>query len=134
MSAIDKHYVFDYPMNVNYVFQRITSVARSIKGLKFRRIEQPYKVLLACGPSMKSWGETVTITCFYLDESHTRIQITSVPVVPTTLVDWGKGNRNITNVLNALKQVLPPLPQTPSEPPTLPPLPPLPSSMLPPLP
>ena len=114
MSLIDKQHVFDYPMNANLVFQRIMSVAHSIKGLSFNRTEQPYKVILSSGTSMKSWGETVTIMCSYLDETHTRITITSVPVMPTTLVDWGKGKKNINNVLAALQNVLPPMPSTPS--------------------
>lgn len=130
MSLIDKQHVFDYPMNVNMVFERIMSVAHSIKGLSFKRTEQPYKVILSSGASMKSWGETVTIESFYLDETHTRIKITSVPVMPTTLVDWGKGKKNINNVLSALQKVLPPMQSTPSSfyaPPT-PSTPPLPST------
>lgn len=127
MSLIDKHHVFDYPMNVNYVFERIMSAIPSMRGLSFKRKEPPYTVVLSSGVSMSSWGENVTIACNYLDESHTRISITSAPVVPTTLIDFGKGKKNINNVMAVLKQVLPPVQ-------SMPPAPSPPSSMPPPLP
>lgn len=122
MSLIDKQHVFDYPMNINLVFERIMSVSRSVKGLRFSHTLQPYKVILEAGTSLWSWGETVTISCLFLDESHTRVMITSVPNVSTTLVDWGKGKKNINNVLGTLRQVLGPVPDVP--PPVPPPLPP----------
>ena len=107
MSLIDKNYVFDCPLTVNMVFERIMSVSKNIKGLSFNSNPQPYTVLLRGRTSFWSWGENVTIACQPLDDYHTRVSIKSVPVVPTTLVDWGKGSKNVNNVLAALRTVLP---------------------------
>lgn len=109
MSLIDKQYVFDYPLNVNEVFNRIMSVANNIPGMKFKGNPNPLTILLKTGVSLSSWGEKVTITCQYLDPMHTRVAILSKPVVGTTLVDWGKGGRNIKKVIAALEKVLPPV-------------------------
>lgn len=111
MSLIDKHYEFNYPLNIHIVFERIAMVAHNVQGLSFGRAsDQDFTVVLNGGLSWFSYGEIVTISCMYLDERNTRIHIKSAPVVPFTLVDYGKGKKNIHNVLNALKEVLPPIP------------------------
>ncbi len=109
MSLIDKHYEFIYPLNVNDVLGRVMSVARMIEGLNFSHFQQPDSVVLKSKVSLWSWGETVTIQCQFLDPIHTRIHISSVPAMATTIIDWGKGQKNIDRVLAALRPVLPPI-------------------------
>lgn len=110
MSIIDKHYEFDYPLNIHTVFERIVSVVNNVQGLKFGRVSSlDYTVVLNSDISWLSYGEIVTISCFYMDTSYTRIHIKSSPAVPFTLLDYGKGRKNINNVLEAIKQVLPPI-------------------------
>ena len=110
MSLIDKHYEFDYPLNIHTVFERIVSVANNVQGLKFGRASnQDFTVVLNSDISWFSYGEIVTISCLYLDSSYTRIHIKNSPSVPFTLLDYGKGRKNINNVLYALRQVLPPI-------------------------
>lgn len=108
MSLIDKHYEFVYPLNVNTVLERVMSISRSVEGLYFSHFQQPGSVVLKSDASLWSWGETVTIECVFLDPYHTRIHISSVPALATTLIDWGKGQKNIDHVLAALRRVLPP--------------------------
>lgn len=110
MALIDKHYEFDYPLNIHTVFDRIMSVTHHVHGLNFSHAsEQDFCIVLNGGISWLSYGETVTISCKCLDTNLTRIHIKSAPVVPFTLVDYGKGKKNINNVLNALVTVLPPV-------------------------
>lgn len=108
MSLVDKHYEFVYPLNVNTVLERVMSVARSVKGLYFSHFQQPGSVVLKSSASLWSWGETVTVECRFLDPNRTLIHISSVPALATTLIDWGKGQKNIDRVLEALRPVLPP--------------------------
>lgn len=108
MSLIDKHHTFTYPDNIQSVYYKILSVTNQMKGLKFvARNDNSYTIFMNGSVSFWSWGEDVTIACEYLDNFNTRIHITSRPKLSTTLVDWGKGKRNINNVLDALRMVLP---------------------------
>lgn len=110
MALIDKHYEFDYPLKIQVVFERIMSVAHNVQGLYFEYAsDTTFCVGLKGSMSWWSWGENVTISCTYLDDYNTRIHIKSAPVVPFTLVDYGKGKENINAVLNALSMVLPPI-------------------------
>ena len=109
MSLIDKHHEFVCPLNVNTALERVMSVARSIEGLNFSHFQPPGSIVLKSDVSLWSWGETVTIQCLFLDPNHTRIHISSVPALATTLIDWGKGQKNINRVLDALQRVLPPM-------------------------
>lgn len=110
MSLIDKHYEFDYPLNIHVVFKRIMNIAHNVRGLNFSHAsEQDFIVVLSGGMSLWSYGEFVTISCVYLNADLTRIHIKSAPVVSFTLLDYGKGKKNINNVLNALMTVLPPV-------------------------
>ncbi len=108
MSLIDKHYTFDYPENIQSVYYKILSVTNQMRGLKLvGNNDNSYTIFMEGSVSFWSWGENVTISCQYLDDYHTRIHIESKPKFSTTLVDWGKGKRNIRNVLDAIKMVLP---------------------------
>lgn len=108
MSLIDKHHTFDYPENIQSVYYKILSVTNQMRGLKLvGNNDNSHTIFMEGSVSFWSWGENVTITCQYLDDYHTRIHIESKPKLSTTLVDWGKGKRNINNVLNAMKMVLP---------------------------
>ena len=97
MSLIDKHYTFDYPENIQSVYYKILSVTNQMKGLKLVGNNDN-----SCTIFMEG-----SVSCQYLDDYHTRIHIESKPKLSTTLVDWGKGKRNIRNVLDAIKMVLP---------------------------
>jgi len=109
MSLVDKFYEFDYPLDINSVFERIVSISNYVQGLKFGRADvDNHIVILKSGISWNSYGEIVTISCTPLDAYSTHVMIKSAPAVPFTLYDWGKGKKNINNVLNAMQQVLPP--------------------------
>ncbi len=108
MSLIDKQYTFDYPENIQSVYYKILSVTNQMRGLKLvGNNDNSCTIFMEGSVSFWSWGENVTISCQYLDDYHTRIHIESKPKLSTTLVDWGKGKRNIRNVLDAMKMVLP---------------------------
>lgn len=61
------------------------------------------KLASKVGISWKSFGENLTISIARLSDSQSKIEITSSPVVTTTLVDYGKNLENVATVLNYLK-------------------------------
>lgn len=107
MSLIDKHFEFEYYENIQSVFNKLLSVAPYVNTLNFESYSyQNFTIVLKGKTTWLSWGETVTIYCRYVDANRTAIHIQSVPVVATTLFDYGKGKKNIKNVVEAMSRVL----------------------------
>ena len=105
MSLVDKFLEIDYPFPVDRVHYALMGVANQIKGMNFKGINNNVYVFKS-KTSFWSWGENVLVTLNSLPNSHTRVSIRSTPVVPTTLVDWGKNKKNIILIKTALDQVL----------------------------
>ena len=107
MSLIDKTTTINIPAHVATVFQTILPALQNIKGLKFTRAkENEFTIELDGKISWWSWGEFVTVACRYVNDSMTTIEIVSRPKMPTTIVDYGKGSRNVKKVIDALHTVL----------------------------
>ena len=107
MSLIDKQFVFEYPQDINTVYGKILSVSSAIEGLYPDYTDNArYTLYLKSGVTFWSWGENVSIQCVPVTNNLTRVIIISKPKIPTTLVDFGKGKKNINNVLAALRRVL----------------------------
>lgn len=64
------------------------------------------KLASKVGLSWKSFGENLTISIARLSDAQSKIEITSTPVVTTTLADYGKNLENVATVFNYLKQKL----------------------------
>lgn len=50
------------------------------------------------GVSWQSWGEKIMIKLDELNSEETVVTITSKPLLPTTVIDYGKNKRNITRL------------------------------------
>ena len=108
MALIDKSSEIEYPYNIHQVYEKLIFVAKSLEGMTLEKTDdRKYFVQLKCEKTIWSWGETVTVECRYVDDCHTSVFIKSVPKVKTTLVDYGKGKRNIQQIVDALNKELP---------------------------
>lgn len=86
------------------VFAAATRVAQNPpKGFKQAHIEDAlYRIHMKGGMSMLSWGENITIQVYADPSGATLLDITSKPALATTLVDYGKGDRNVVTIANAI--------------------------------
>ncbi len=108
MSLIDKRVKIECPINIKDTYEILKSVCYNIKGMYVLSYSDTnFTLLLETPATMWSWGENINICCQYLNNGHTQIQITSSPQVPTTLIDFGKGKRNLKKIVTALQPVLP---------------------------
>lgn len=57
--------------------------------------------------SIASMGERVTARIVALTETTSRIVIVSTSAIPTTLLDWGKNQKNIDRFMTAVHQLEP---------------------------
>tara|TARA_Y100000590_G_scaffold456948_1_gene608562 strand:+ start:1868 stop:2386 length:519 start_codon:yes stop_codon:yes gene_type:complete len=82
---------------------------KSIEALKIIKAKVKYsdirKGLIngTTGISWKSFGEKIYIKIIQKPENKVEITITSKPLFPLTLVDYGKGRENVTSFVNAIK-------------------------------
>lgn len=108
MSLIDKSLKIDCPMNIRDVFERVKSVSYCIEGMYvYACSDNDFCIYMQTKMSLWSWGENITIACKYLNNGQTQIHITNSPKVPTMLIDFGTGKKNLKKVVEALRQVLP---------------------------
>ena len=108
MALLDKNLEIEYPYNIHIVYGIVKNIAKSLEGMTLEKLDnQRFSVQLKCEASSWSWGETVTITCSYIDDSHTFVFIKSEPKVKFAVVDFGKGKRNIQQIVDALNSELP---------------------------
>lgn len=107
MSLIDKQIDVIYPYDFMTTFQTVVTAAQNMKGFSFRGVDnQNYIVHLGTRVSAMSWGERITISCMQVDNYNTAVRIKSAPVVPTTLIDFGRNSRIVRKVQAALDAYL----------------------------
>ena len=56
---------------------------------------QNFRIHLSNGVSLRSWGESITISFFDPMNGGTRIIVDSKPKLATTLIDYGKNKKNV---------------------------------------
>lgn len=56
------------------------------------------------GMTWKSWGEVISFNLRRIDETRTLVEVSSKPVLPTTLVDLGKNLENVEGIAGTLAQ------------------------------
>jgi len=77
------------------------------KGFKLGRIDEPYyRILMSRGVSMASWGEDITIQIYSSPDGGSLLEISSTPSLPTTLIDYGRGNKNVATLETAIMKQL----------------------------
>ena len=73
------------------------------KGFKKGQIDQlNFRVLMSRGVSMASWGENITIQVYAAPDGGSLLEILSQPALPTTLIDYGRGDKNVATLEAAI--------------------------------
>lgn len=60
---------------------------------------QNFRIHLSKGATLKSWGESMTISFFDPMNGGTRLIVSSKPKLATTLVDYGKNKKNVEAIV-----------------------------------
>jgi len=73
------------------------------KGFKTGPIDEPYfRIQMSRGISMASWGENITIQVYSAPDGGSLLEIVSTPALSTTLIDYGRGNKNVATLEAAI--------------------------------
>ncbi len=62
------------------------------------------RITARTGVSWRSWGDEIAFQLYSEEGTSTRVEITSRPVVRTTLVDFGKNLENVEKIAEFLRQ------------------------------
>lgn len=82
---------------------RIARQAVTQSGLSIRDVRQDQDVIIATvAPSIRSFGETITIRSEPMTPNQTRLHIASGSA---QLIDWGKNRENIRRIKTALDKL-----------------------------
>lgn len=108
MSLIDKSIDIYCPMNIMDVYERVKYVCFRIEGMSVLSYSDTnFSIFIQTSACLWSWGENINITCQSLNDGQTQIHITNSPQVPTTLIDFGKGKKNLKKIVDSLRHILP---------------------------
>ena len=86
----------------------VLSCARAVafrppKGFKTDQIiDLQYRIEMSRGMSLASWGEKITISVFSAPTGGSVLEIISRPAMPTTLIDYGRGDKNVAIIRDAI--------------------------------
>jgi hypothetical protein len=86
------------------ILRRSTDVAGVLRRARVTAVEEADRIVtLRVGMSGRSWGERVVLRLHPQSPSVTDVIVTSRPVFPWTLVDYGVNARNVERVLEWLR-------------------------------
>jgi len=92
------------------ILRRSSDAAGVLRRGRVTAVEEADRIVtLRVGMSWRSWGERVVLRLHPQSPSVTEVIVTSRPVFPWTLVDYGVNARNVERVLEWLRA----LPNTP---------------------
>ncbi|TXC90451.1 hypothetical protein FS935_10960 [Metabacillus litoralis] len=66
--------------------------------------QQKGLLIIKTGISWKTWGDIIEVVVEEVGANSTRVSIQSRPLVPTTLVDYGKNSENIQRIIRYLEK------------------------------
>jgi hypothetical protein len=89
------------------VYQRCLGAAEAVPKSKLKRADEvASKVELRTKVSLKTFGEKIELELSPEGEGATRVHVSSKAIVPTTLVDYGRNQRNVNSVVSWLRGTL----------------------------
>ena len=95
-----------------YAPQAVLAAAAAValnppKGFKKGQVDQiNFRVMMSRGVSMASWGENITIQVYTAPDGGSLLEILSTPALPTTLIDYGRGDKNVATLEAAIMSQL----------------------------
>ena len=73
------------------------------KGFKLSQIDElNFRILMKRGVSLASWGENITIQIYSAPGGGSMLEILSTPALSTTLIDYGRGDKNVATLETAI--------------------------------
>ncbi|MBM7603737.1 hypothetical protein JOC75_001710 [Metabacillus crassostreae] len=104
-NGVHKKGTIEVPLPEDEVFKLCRDAGSVLKGAKVRHENQQKGLLIIrTGINWKTWGDIIEIVVEDIDANHTRVFIQSRPVVPTTLVDYGKNYENIKRIIGYIEK------------------------------
>lgn len=94
-------------LNVSYdeAFDLCLESIGLIKRPKIKKNDRSEGIINAtAGINWRTWGEKISFKIIEIDTNHTQVEFSSKPIVPITLIDWGKNLENILIINNHLKE------------------------------
>ncbi len=101
------HHVRNIELQVSYdkVFDLCIESLNSVKRCKINKENRPQgKIDARAGMTWKTWGDVVSFDVRKIDSDRTQIEVSSRPVVRTTLVDYGKNLENVEKIIKFIKE------------------------------
>lgn len=94
----------ELPVPYGEVFDLCLESIKLIKSGKIKNKNRSEGIINAkVGLNWKTWGDKISFKLTNIGINRTRVEFSSKPVVPTTLVDYGKNLENIEIINNFLK-------------------------------
>jgi len=100
-----KHQIhFSITLPYDKVFELSKQSITQIRKAKITREDYTKGTIhVKTGITLKSWGEKIFIHLEKINENQTKVRIQSVPIMSTTLKDYGKNFENFREVKNYIK-------------------------------
>lgn len=79
-------------------------VERAVESLPRYKIREAtdYTATVSRSLTGKMWGNTLHLQYFFADAESTRVEVTTVPLLGTTVIDWGQSAQDIRRLHDAL--------------------------------
>ncbi len=104
-EALGVHHVRRVELRLPYeeAFDLCISSLNAVKKGRIRREDRPSgRIEAKAGMTWVSWGEVISFDLRRIDENRTRVEVSSRPVLRTTLVDLGKNLENVERIAGTL--------------------------------
>ncbi len=102
---MEVHHVRHVELRLPYdqAFDLCISSVNAVKKGKIRMEDRPQgRIEARAGLTWTSWGEVISFDLRRIDEDRTRVEVSSKPVLRTTLVDLGKNLENVEKIAGSL--------------------------------
>jgi len=110
MALLDHNTESEFPFSKTEVFDAVVKAIPTIKGMKISSYDKiTGRIKVKAGMSWWSWGEDIPIQLISVNESLTKIQITSSPKTGLMFggaIDMGKNRKNLELIINATSNIL----------------------------
>lgn len=98
-----KEIYLNLPFDKSYEFslQALTTIK---KARILKQDKEHGEIEAKKGTNWKTWGDVISCKVCSIDKDKTRVEITSKPYLPSTLMDYGSNARNVEIIYDFLKQ------------------------------
>lgn len=104
-SGVHKKGAIEVGLPSQEVFKICRNAGLVLNGAKISyESQQKGMLIIKTGISWKTWGDIIEIVIEEIAANHTRVSIQSRPLVPTTLIDYGKNAENINRIVGYIEK------------------------------